>query len=123
LQLLPRDHRRPPYYAGRATAHLPLVKLAVYRIGGFEAGEEPLVPEPITLRRQTGRDTYLCQFVNDENRAFRDLITTVNPTAGFPAAGFGASQDASNKWVHNARGEARRLTDFYDFVLVDQQEE
>ena len=114
---------RPPFYAGRATAHLPRVKLAVYRIGGFEAGAQPLLPEPITLRRQTGRDTYLCQFVNDENRAFRDLITTVNPTAGFPAAGFGASQDASNKWVHNARDEAHRLTDFYDFVLVDQQEE
>ncbi len=95
----------------------------MYRIGGFEAGEEPLVPEPITLRRQTGRDTYLCQFVNDENRAFHKKFTTDFPTAGFPAACFGASQDASNKWVHNVRGEAHRLTDFYDFVVVGQQEE
>ena len=111
-----------PFFAGRAKAHLPCVKLAVYRIGVFEEGEEPLLPNPITLRRRTGRDTYLCQFVNDENRAFRDLITTVNPTAGFPAAGFGASQDASNKWVHTVRGEAHSLTAFYDFVVVGQQD-
>ena len=95
----------------------------MYRIGVFEEGEEPLLPNPITLRRRTGRDTYRCQFVNDENRAFCDFFTKEHPTAGFPATGFGASQDASNKWVHNARGEAHRLTDFYDFVLVDQQEE
>ena len=95
----------------------------MYRIGGFEARALPLDLKPITLRRQTGRDTYLCQFVNDENRAFHKKFTTDYPTAGFPAAGFGASQDASNKWVHNARGEAHRLTNFYDFVVVDQQEE
>ena len=94
----------------------------MYRIGGFEADAQPLLPEPITLRRQTDRDTYLCQFVNDENRAFRDIFTTEHPTAGFPAKCFGASQDASNKWVHNVRGEARRLTEFYDFVLVGQRE-
>jgi hypothetical protein len=95
----------------------------VYRIGGFEAGAQPLLPEPITLRRQTGRDTYLCQFVNDENRAFRDIFTTEHPTADFAATGFGASQDANNKWVHNVRGKAHSLTAFYDFVVVGQQEE
>ncbi len=95
----------------------------MYRIGGFEAGVEPLVPEPITLRRQTDRNTYLCQFKNDENRAFRDIFTKEHPTADFPAACFGASQDANNKWVHNVRGEALSLTDIYDFVVVDQQEE
>jgi hypothetical protein len=111
-----------PFYAGRATAHLPLVKLAVYRIGGFEAGEEPLVPEPITLRRQTDRNTYLCQFKNDENRAFLGLINK-DPIGGFPTKTFGAKQNADNKWVHNGRGEARSLTAIYDFVVVDQQEE
>ena len=95
----------------------------MYRIGGFEAREEPLLREPITLRRQTDRNTYLCQFKNDENRAFHKKFTTDFPTAGFPAACFGASQDASNKWVHNVRGEARSLTAIYDFVVVDQQEE
>ena len=93
----------------------------MYRIGVFEARALPLDLKPITLRRQTGRDTYLCQFVNDENRAFRDIFTTEHPTAGFPATGFGASQDADNKWVHNVRGKAHSLTAFYDFVVVGQQ--
>ena len=116
---------RPPCYAGRAKAHLPCVKLAVYRIGAFEAGAQPLDLKPITLRRRTDRDTYLCQFVNDENRAFRDFFTKPeeHPTLGFPTTGFGASQDASNKWVHTVRGEAHSLTAFYDFVVVGQQEE
>jgi hypothetical protein len=95
----------------------------VYRIDGYEAGAPPLDLEPITLRLQTGRDTYLCQFVNDENRAFRDYFTKEHPTAGFAATGFGASQDADNKWVHNVRGKAHSLTAFYDFVVVGQQEE
>jgi hypothetical protein len=94
----------------------------VYSIDGFEARALPLDLKPITLRRQTGRDTYLCQFVNDENRAFRDFFTKEHPTAGFPATGFGASQDASNKWVHTVRGEAHSLTAFYDFVVVGQQD-
>ena len=94
----------------------------MYRIGGFEARALPLDLKPITLRRQTGRDTYLCQFKNDENRAFRDIFTTEHPTAGFPATCFGASQDPNNKWVHNVRGEVHRLTDFYDFVVVGQQD-
>ena len=116
---------RPPFYAGRAKAHLPCVKLAVYRIGGFEAGAQPLDLKPITLRRQTDRDTYLCQFVNDENRAFRDFFTKPeeHPTLGFPTTGFGASQDADNKWVHSVRGMSRSLTSVYDFVVVGQQEE
>ena len=89
---------------------------------GFEAREEPLLREPITLHKRSDRDTYLCQFVNDENRAFRDIFTTEHPTAGFPAKCFGASQDASNKWVHKVRGEAHSLTAFYDFVVVGQEE-
>ena len=112
-----------PFYAGRAKAHLPCVKLAVYRIGGFEAGAQPLDLKPITLRRRTDRDTYLCQFVNDENRAFRDFFTKEHPTLGFPTTGFGASQDADNKWVHSVRGMSRSLTSVYDFVVVGQQEE
>ena len=95
----------------------------MYRIGGFEAGAPPLGLKPITLRRRTDRDTYLCQLANDENRAFREVFTKEHPTAGFPTKGFGASQDADNKWVHNARGMAQRLTAFYDFVVVGQQEE
>ena len=94
----------------------------MYRIGVFEEGEEPPLPNPITLRRRTGRDTYLCQLTNDENRAFRDIFTTEHPTAGFPAKCFGASQDASSKWVHKVRGEAHSLTAFYDFVVVGQQD-
>ena len=103
---------------------MPRIMLAVYRRGGFEARALPLDLKPITLRRRTGRDTYLCQFKNDENRAFCGFFTKEHPTAGFPAAGFGASQDASsNKWVHKVRGEAHSLSDFYDFVVVDQQQE
>ena len=111
-----------PFYAGRAKAHLPCVKLAVYRIGGFEAREEPLLREPITLHKRTDHDSYQCQFNNDENRAFLGLINK-DPIGGFPTKTFGAKQNADNKWVHNARGEAHRLTDFYDFVVVDQQVE
>ena len=95
----------------------------MYRIGGFEAGAQPLELKPITLRQRTDRDTYQCQFVNDENRAFRDYFTKEHPTLGFPTSSFGASQDADNNWVHSARGMSRSLTSVYDFVVVGQQEE
>ena len=92
----------------------------MYSIGGFEAGAQPLVLKPITLRRQTDRDTYMCQFVNDENKAFRELFMEKYPKRGFPPTGFVASQGANNKWVHNAYGHS--LTSVYDFVVVGQQE-
>jgi hypothetical protein len=113
----------PPFYAGRAKAIWPRIMLAVYRRGGFEEGEEPLLPNPITLYQQPDSNKYRCTLDgNDENRAFRDLFLArkAHSTAGFPTKNFNLSQYPNNKWVHDA--VAHSFTNCYDFVVVDQLE-
>ena len=114
---------RPPFYAGRAKAIRPRIMLAVYRRGGFEEGEEPLLPNPITLYQLPDSNKYRCTLDgNDENRAFRVLFLArkAHSTAGFPTKYFTLSQDPKNRWVHDA--VAHSFTTCYDFVVVDQRE-
>ena len=102
---------------------MPRIMLAVYRRGGFEEGEEPLLPNPITLYQQPDSNKYRCTLDgNDENRAFRDLFLArkAHSTAGFPTKNFNLSQYPNNKWVHDA--VAHSFTNCYDFVVVDQLE-
>jgi len=101
----------------------PRIKLDVYAIGAFEAGGEPLLPEPITFGAQVRAKgvvsgDYLCQIVNDENRAFRDLYQREHGKGAFAATGFSVQQDADLKWVHSTKAGATRLTSYYDFVVV-----
>jgi hypothetical protein len=95
----------------------------VYRIGDYDAGREPLLDNPISVGnrvRVAGEvsNEYLCQFLNNENRAFLDLFSSEHVDEVFPAKTFSVKQDADGMWVHSSRGKS--LTDFYDFVLVRQ---
>ena len=124
---------RPAFPAGRAKATQEEVKLFIYAIG-HSAGDEPLLPGPITVHKQVlakgeASDAFLCQINNDENRAFAALFISEYNEGTFPSKGFSLAQDDEGSWKHNTKQKTVKgakiifsLSDHYDFVEVDTEE-
>jgi hypothetical protein len=80
--------------------------------------------------RVKGEDSgeYLCQFKNDENRFFSELIVATYGERSFPETGFSMKQvqivagdDDSWVWEHQTRGKtALNLSHNYDFVFESE---
>ncbi len=102
---------------------------------GHSAVDVPLLKNPITVRervRVKGEKSgeYLCQYANDENKAFSELVLSEFGEGAFPEEGFSMKQvklvdgdDKSWVWEHSTRGkEACCLSHVYDFVVADEDE-
>ena len=109
------------------------VKLLIYA-NGHSADDEPLLLEPITVRKQVrakgeASDAFLCQITNDENRAFAALFISEYAEGTFPSTGFSLVQDEDFSWKHKTTPKTIdgckiffSLSDHYDFVEVDTEE-
>jgi len=99
-------------------------------------GSTKRLPKAISVHkrvRERGEesDEYLCQFANNENRAFRDLFELEFGAGAFVKTGFSLKQVGSDaagwEWLHQTAGKSelaqtRCLTNHYKFVFESEGE-